>query len=400
MAVVLLAAGILKGIDADEFARWLEGWTVLPPWSRGVAAVFIPVAEVGLGTMWLVRMSQRSTLYVMFLFLTAMTGVAFVQSALAPLPSCKCFGALGDHFRLLSESSGLVWRAGTLACMAGAGWLLIRGFGTKSTSNQTTSNPPNSLGAPKPGPARGFTILEVLVVVVIVGTLLAFLLPTLASTRAAARSSLSLSNLRQHAIAFTGYATDARGAFPYFSDAASGETVFTRGGETARYPYFLAYENWHFVLADGLYGLSPSAEIFFPPTFRKEPSEGVPWQTPYYWPCKFIAEPGYWNPATRREGRSQLRGNQIASLAFPDSNIMFISWWPLETRFVNVQSRGRSLATETCFGDGSASLVLLSDIGDGYPSGDGNAVPVVLHSNEWPPGLHTIGGISGRDIRR
>ena len=58
-----------------------------------------------------------------------------------------------------------------------------------------------------PRPARGFTLVELLVVVAIIAMLIAILLPALQRARAAARSVQCLSNLRQMGLGITHYAS-------------------------------------------------------------------------------------------------------------------------------------------------------------------------------------------------
>ncbi len=60
----------------------------------------------------------------------------------------------------------------------------------------------------------GFTLVELLVVVGVIGTLLAILLPTLASARRAGFSAACVSNLRQMSVICQQYADDHKGLYP------------------------------------------------------------------------------------------------------------------------------------------------------------------------------------------
>jgi len=64
------------------------------------------------------------------------------------------------------------------------------------------------------GCARGFTLVELLVVVAVVALLIAMLLPALGQARDVARMAVCLSNQRQIVITGATYAVDMRGMFP------------------------------------------------------------------------------------------------------------------------------------------------------------------------------------------
>lgn len=64
-------------------------------------------------------------------------------------------------------------------------------------------------------PRRGFTLIEVLVVVALIALLVAILLPTLSRSRQLAVQSACLSGLRQVGVGIHAYAADNRGCIPY-----------------------------------------------------------------------------------------------------------------------------------------------------------------------------------------
>jgi prepilin-type N-terminal cleavage/methylation domain-containing protein/prepilin-type processing-associated H-X9-DG protein len=63
----------------------------------------------------------------------------------------------------------------------------------------------------------GFTLLELLTVIAIIGILAAILIPVVGSVRKSARNATCLSNLRQLGVAFYLYVGDNRGSIPQFS---------------------------------------------------------------------------------------------------------------------------------------------------------------------------------------
>jgi len=84
---------------------------------------------------------------------------------------------------------------------------------------------------PSPRPARsGFTLVELLVVIGIIATLVAILLPTLGRAREAARAANCLSNLRQINTAFMLFAHDNKGYLPQVGGAGASADKFDIGG--------------------------------------------------------------------------------------------------------------------------------------------------------------------------
>lgn len=67
------------------------------------------------------------------------------------------------------------------------------------------------------GPARGFTLLELLLVIAIIALLVSILLPALGAARKAARTAICQANLRNFATGFQSYSSDAKGLMATFS---------------------------------------------------------------------------------------------------------------------------------------------------------------------------------------
>ena len=70
--------------------------------------------------------------------------------------------------------------------------------------------------SPRP-PRRAFTLVELLVVMGLIGTLISLLMPAVARARSAARATACLSNLRQMGAAWSIYTAENRGRLPAYT---------------------------------------------------------------------------------------------------------------------------------------------------------------------------------------
>src|SRR5262245_12934978 len=85
----------------------------------------------------------------------------------------------------------------------------------------------------RPG-RHGFTLIEVLVVITIIGVVVAFLLPAVQAAREAARQVQCTNNLKQLALAAANY-TDVNGCYP-MGTTGNGGDFFLPGYSSIVYP--------------------------------------------------------------------------------------------------------------------------------------------------------------------
>lgn len=122
------------------------------------------------------------------------------------------------------------------------------------------SRPPRRPTMARPPMRRigAFSLIELVAVIALVALLVALLAPSLASTRRYAQRSVTLSNLRQHAVAFAAYQADERGAFPLMFNPRSPDLnnimyQDSEGLQLGPTPYFSFVDLWPRHLASSYY---------------------------------------------------------------------------------------------------------------------------------------------------
>lgn len=292
------------------------------------------------------------------------------------------------------------WACGTVAVVVlCAGVLRWRSRG----DGRVTSGSPD-VAVPAPA-ARGFTIVETILVIAIAGVLLSLLLPSLSRVRDRARELRSLANLRSHAAVFGAYASDEDDHMPYFVDPRATYSVVRCDGlgRSFRTRYFGAHAMWSYALADRYYDGNAHHDSFYPPGYPQglEGAADVRAGSSRYWyPCAFIAAPEYWNPRTRT-GPEQWAATRHSAALFPADKALLIAWYPLELDLpdpVPPPSTLGYLAMPLALMDGSAQSVALDRLTAGYSNGDGMFGKAFVHLIDFPFGMHTIDGVRGRDV--
>lgn len=242
---------------------------------------------------------------------------------------------------------------------------------------------------------RGFTLIEIVVVIGVMMFMLGLLLPALHHIRQSALGSASTANMRTHAQVVQLYSGDFRDLAPFVADPEATYTVARGGGLTVTFEFFGAEEMWGVALADRYYGFGLGSSQWDEHVEWGIFARSGPHGFLYQYSPTFFTLPGYWNEATRDEG--QLRPVRVSSVRYPASKAVFLEG-DGERGFPSWRNHGlagRDLGWAFAFTDGSVRrpsadrLVEPCSLGEGSAHGGRFSYGVV--------GLHTREGILGRD---
>jgi len=234
---------------------------------------------------------------------------------------------------------------------------------------------------------RGFTLVEALAVIAIIGGLLAIVLPSLGGARDAARDIAQLSALRQHAAVVTAYTLDWEDRIPMFFEpgATRLEYALGNGRVLSVNAYFEQQAAWPVVMRDDYTG-----GLFDGSLNPGNPYEGY-FPTRFYLSASLLAEPSYWSQSTRRGDTRQLRSVRLSGVTFPASKALLMDFRSLVE--VEVEG-GKRILWAAC--DGSAGKNRQQEFVRPIPTGEGD-FPWAFLGSGWL-GLHTPGGALGRDV--
>jgi prepilin-type N-terminal cleavage/methylation domain-containing protein len=240
---------------------------------------------------------------------------------------------------------------------------------------------------------RGFTLIELILVVALVVVLVALVSPMLTRVRYGARESVSLSNLRQHSASVASYCGDFADQFPYFTDPGATFSVVrcVSADVSATCRYFGASSYWWLGMADGYYDgnwRSPSFASPLNPNSRTAPA--------YALACTMLAAPEYFDPQTRMPPPSQLRSVKASEVVFPALKGELVDGSSFDPGLLN---GGREVNPfHAAFVDGHARRHRASDLLPQMQTGDG---PYPEYGADFPwvyAATHTLNGVRGRDV--
>jgi len=386
VVVVLAFAAATKCLDLVAFARSLATWDVYHPIVRSALVFFVPLLELSVVAWWCCANRRISAARAALTLLVALTTGYAVQVGFGRVPDCGCMGKILAFRSEMREVLYVVVRNVVLMLML-APSAFIRGVWPEPSPPATS----DSSSSRAPASRTAMTLIETVLVVAMIGLLLALLVPKLGFVRQKAMAIANAANLRTHVQNFTMYANDFRGSTPYFIRPDATYTILRYPDVVAKAQYFDSWFTWHVAVVPGYYGGDYLSKSLRPPRC------GPMYAAYYEYACSFVARPEYWNPSTRT-GPEQWAPTRLDDVLFASAKVLFHESreeWRGSDPQVSFEQRGHGFG----FVDGSAFDARVSEMLAGYPKGDGREPPVSErgHGSQYPPGMHTLDGIRGRD---
>lgn len=384
---VLVIAALGKLLDPGGFRASLDSWAFIPRAAHGPVSMGVPLLEIAIAASWFLGLHRAAMAWLAAGLIVSFTGLYAVHLAFSSPPDCHCLGLIVAFDRGRAFAENLLVRNGVLLGMLGvAGMLAIM------RTRAVPVEPRPIRGASVNGVAAvGFTLIETLLVIALIGILIGLALPYLAGARDKAREVGALALIRGHGQILQTYTADYAGFFPVVGHPDRPTTI-RAGGREVELTYWHADFQWVYALADQYYDGRIGHPSFFPPGYKEGGS-------PFKYTESYLAAPDFWAPESRT-GRDQWRAVPAALTAYPSAKGVLTSWAarvPVPGKPATYSSPDE-MPQETAFADGSARTIVRRDFLPWMQTGEGHYPGRETTPLGWPV-LHTLNGAQGRDIQ-
>lgn len=384
------ASGVLKLLDLAAFREAVNTWTVVPYWLRVCAVVLVPTGEVVACGLYLIGLGRGWAKMAAAACIVLYTGTYVWQWVAYEAPDCGCLGLASLRMAFLENSAAILIRNISMVIAISAP-AIINTLGARCILR------PNEPSPSDPVSSRGFSLIEVLLIIALVGILASLIAPSLSGVRDRATSTASMANLGSHARVFQSYATDYQDTWPCFVyPEATRSVIRCESADIAvEVMYFTGTEYWNVALADAYYAGDWRGRSFQSPRFTVgEGSRPLHYQMA----CGLIADPAFFEPERRVYSSRQLRATRVSEVLYPSLKGILVEIGPGDASDVGgLAGRGAIAATS----DGRAASFRPEQLThDEYPEGSfAYTAGLSTHLYATTPMLHTKHGVRGRDLK-
>lgn len=375
---VLLWAAAANAINPSGVLEAMDG--LLPATGRTswflVGAAGFTCVEGALGFVILSGRWRRVSAMSAAIFFAILVGATIRLGMIA--------GVVSDASAESGDGIATAWW-GTIRNLGFLGVSLLLVFEIKgSKQSEAHAEEPTEGGSES---ARAFSLVELLVVIVVLGVLLALALPMLSRSKISARQVRTVSTLRQIHVAVWSYAEEWKEALPYLGYAGEPWRGLTLDQTPAPASYFSQSAYYINLLYPSYF--SERADVDQPGDYGVSSRQSVHFMTPYRMTQGAFAAPEYWRGDSPPTDLTLYRSVRVHEALFPGQKVLILH---MLSDYFGAGRRGEDPGrVAVVMMDGGASRRPVTDAFEestiNRPYG---SIPV--------PGLATVGGLAGRDF--